>query len=345
MFPSSVRILVLEDFDQFQKRIAPILQQRPNWQIVALATESADAVGLAKELQPDLILLDIDLPRMNGIKAARDIRTVVRESRIVFLSQESSIGLLREVFRFGVWGYVNKEHAPRELISAMEAVLQGRHFIGSGGAGQGLHGERGSRPNDRTKQVLASIATPSPQKLFAAPRHEIQFFSDEAILLDRSSRLIEAALEAGHAAVVCATKPLRDDLAHALQGRHLNVDDLLRRGNYVTLDAVETLSTLVSGESLDQVKFFEIFGGAVTCAADTARGSRARVALYQECAALLWAQGREEPAIQLERLFNELANRYDVDVLCGYSVTYFHGEEDKHAIQRLCAEHSFVNSE
>jgi hypothetical protein len=59
----------------------------------------------------------------------------------------------------------------------------------------------------------------------------------------------------------------------------------------------------------------------------------------------LWEQGREEPTIQLERLFNELANRYDLDVLCGYSLTYFHGEEDSHTIQRLCAEHSSVDSE
>jgi len=345
MLQSSVRILVLQEFDQFQTSIAPILQQRPDWHVVAVASEASDAVRLAKQLQPELILLDIDLPRMNGIKAARQIRTVAPESKTVFLSHESSIGLLREVLRFGVRAYVSKEHTSSELIAAIEAVLQNSHFIGSGGASHELASAGGSHPDRRMKNVLTVMTSPSRQKPLTAPSHEIQFYSEDTVLLDRLSGFVEAALRAGHSAIVCATRSWRDDLVHALHGRGLDVVDLIRRRNYVAFDAVETLSTCTTGESLDGPKFLQLLGGVITISADAARGIRPRVALYQECASLLWAQGRQEVAIHLERLLNDLVNRYDVDVLCGYSVNYVHGDEDIHVIQRLCAEHSAVNSE
>jgi DNA-binding NarL/FixJ family response regulator len=333
------------EFHQFQTFIAPILQQRPNWHVVAVATEPSDAVRLARHLHPDLILLDLDLPRINGINAARQIRTVSRESQIVFLSRESSARVLRELFRFGVLGYVKKEYASSELIAAMEAVFQHRRFIGSGGASDELAGTGESRTERHIKEVLTEMASPSREKPISPPSHEIQFYSEDAVLLDRLGGFVEAALRAGHSAAVCATKSSRDDLVYALQGRGLDVDDLIRRRNYMAVDALETLSTFTKGESLDRPRFLEVLGGVITPAADAAQGLRPRVALYQECSSLLWAKGRDETAIQLEHLLNELVNRYDVDVLCGYSLIYFHGEEDSHVIQRLCAEHSAVNSE
>jgi DNA-binding NarL/FixJ family response regulator len=333
------------EFHQFQTFIAPILQQRPNWHVVAVATEPSDAVRLARHLHPDLILLDLDLPRMNGINAARQIRMVSPESKIVFLSRESSASVLRELLEFGVLGYVKKDYASSELIAAMEAVLQHRQFIGSGGASHELTGAGESRTERHIKEVLTEMASPSREKPISPPSHEIQFYSEDRVLLDRLSGFVEAALRAGHSAAVCATRPWRDHLVYALQGRDFDVDDLIRRRNYMAFDAVKTLSAFTTGESLDRPKFLQVLGGVITSAADAARGIRPRVALYQECSSLLWAKGRDETAIQLERLVNELVSRYDVDVLCGYSLIYFHGEEDSQVIHRLCAEHSAVNSE
>jgi len=341
----SVRVLVLMEFHQFQTFIAPILQQRPNWHVVAVAAEPSDAVRLARHLHPDLILLDLDLPRMNEINAARQIRTVSPESNIVFLSRESSAMVVRDLFRFGVLGYVKKEYASSELIAAMEAVFQHRRFIGSGEASHEL-ADTGESPTDgHIREVLNEMASPWREKPLSPPSHEIQFYSEDAVLLDRLSGFVEAALRAGHSAAVCATKSSRDDLVYALQGRGLDVDDLVRRRNYMAFDAAKILSAFTTGESLDRAKFLRVLGGVITSAVDAARANRPRVALYQECSSLLWAKGRDETAIQLERLLNELVNRHDMDVLCGYSLIYFHGEEDSHAIQRLCAEHSAVNSE
>ena len=87
------------------------------------------AVQKAVELKPDLILLDIGLPTLNGFEAARQIRTLVPESKIIFLTQESSADLMQEAFRLGASGYVVKAGAESELLTLVEAVLSGETFV------------------------------------------------------------------------------------------------------------------------------------------------------------------------------------------------------------------------
>jgi DNA-binding NarL/FixJ family response regulator len=345
MLKPSVRILVFQEFDQFQKAVAPILQQRPDWHIVAVVVDGADAVRLAAQLQPDLILLDIDLPRMNGVKAARRIRGAAPDSKIIFLGQESSIGVVQEAFRLGASSYVIKEHAGRELIPALETVLQGNQFIGSGSQGPTLVDKKEPMADHRILQVLTPLVSSSTQGVTVAPNHEVQFYSDDVIFLYRVVSLITAAWRAGQSAVVCASEPFRDDLYHVLQVREPDMDDFIQTGRYLALDTADTLSELMLGDSVNTTKFWDSLGSVITAAGEAARTRPFRVALYQECAALLWAQGREEATIQMEQLFNKLAYEYDLDILCGYSIMYFDGEEDSHLIQRICAEHSAVHSE
>jgi DNA-binding NarL/FixJ family response regulator len=89
-------------------------------------------VAKTQELQPDLILLDIGLPGLNGIEAARQIRKLVPQSKILFVSQESSADVIEEALSLGAMGYVVKAHAGSELLVAREAVREGRRFVSSG---------------------------------------------------------------------------------------------------------------------------------------------------------------------------------------------------------------------
>jgi DNA-binding NarL/FixJ family response regulator len=83
-------------------------------------------------LKPDLILLDIGLPTLNGIEAARQIRNVSPKSKIIFVSQECSTAVAQEALSFGARGYVVKTRAAMDLPAAVEAVLKGRHFVSGG---------------------------------------------------------------------------------------------------------------------------------------------------------------------------------------------------------------------
>jgi DNA-binding NarL/FixJ family response regulator len=95
-------------------------------------SDGLEAVQKAEELKPDLIVLDIGLPTLNGIEVARQIRRLVPDSKILFLSQESSADVVREALSLGALGYVVKAHAGTELLAAVQAVLQGNQFVSKG---------------------------------------------------------------------------------------------------------------------------------------------------------------------------------------------------------------------
>ena len=108
----------------------------PELEIVCELSDGLAAVQRAEELNPDLILLDIGLPSLNGIEAARQIRKLVPKAKIIFLSQESSDDVVQEVFSSGALGYVVKTFAGGELLPAVKAVLDGKPFVSEGVARQ-----------------------------------------------------------------------------------------------------------------------------------------------------------------------------------------------------------------
>jgi DNA-binding NarL/FixJ family response regulator len=129
---SPFRVLVVEDFLPFRRFICSALGEKPELQVVGEASDGQEAVHKAEELRPDLILLDIGLPTLNGIEAARQIRKLAPESKIVFVSQESSADVIEEAMNLGAMGYVVKAQAGRELLAAVDAVRDGRKFVSNG---------------------------------------------------------------------------------------------------------------------------------------------------------------------------------------------------------------------
>jgi len=133
---SSIRVLVVEDSEQFRKFICSTLGERPELQIVGEDTDGLQALQRADELQPDLILLDIGLPSLNGIEVARQILKLSPKSKILFVSQESSVDVVREALGTGAHGYVVKIDAGSELLIGVSAVLRGDQFVSRRFAGQ-----------------------------------------------------------------------------------------------------------------------------------------------------------------------------------------------------------------
>jgi DNA-binding NarL/FixJ family response regulator len=126
-----VRVLVVEDFVPYRRFILSTLASVRDLQVIDEVSDGLEAVQKAVELQPDLVLLDIGLPRLNGIGAAREIRKLVPELKIIFLTQESSAGVVHEALSVGARGYVVKTKAVRDLLAAVEAVLSGKQFVSS----------------------------------------------------------------------------------------------------------------------------------------------------------------------------------------------------------------------
>ena len=129
---SSVRILVVDDFERWRQRICSMLQTRPELHVVAEVGDGLEAVQKAQELKPDLILLDIGLPTLNGLEAADRICQVAPDARIIFLTQNSDRDVVRAALRAGARGYVLKADAGSELFSSVEAVIGGDDFVSRG---------------------------------------------------------------------------------------------------------------------------------------------------------------------------------------------------------------------
>src|SRR5580693_4119390 len=125
---SSVRVLVVEDFEPFRRFVCSRVGDSSELQVICEVSDGLEAVQKAEELHPDLILLDIGLPNLNGIEAARRIRKLSPQSKILFVSQESSADVVHEAFSLGARGYVVKIQAGSELLAAVETVLQGKQF-------------------------------------------------------------------------------------------------------------------------------------------------------------------------------------------------------------------------
>jgi DNA-binding NarL/FixJ family response regulator len=124
-----IRVLVVEDFAPFRRFICSTLQKMPNLQVICEVSDGQEAVQKAGELKPDLILLDIGLPTLNGIAAARQIHALTPEAKIIFVSQESSADVVQEALSTGALAYVVKTTANGSLLAAVEAVLEGRQFL------------------------------------------------------------------------------------------------------------------------------------------------------------------------------------------------------------------------
>jgi DNA-binding NarL/FixJ family response regulator len=124
------RVLVVDDFEPWRHFVSSLILMKPELQVVGEASDGLEAVQKAVELKPDLILLDIGLPTLSGIEAARQIRKLAPESKIIFLSQESSAEIVQEALSLGAWGYVVKTVAESELLTAVETVISGKKFVG-----------------------------------------------------------------------------------------------------------------------------------------------------------------------------------------------------------------------
>lgn len=336
---SATLILLVDDFAPWRHYVSTTLQKQPGFRIIDEASDGVEAVQKAQQLKPDLILMDVGLPLLNGIEAARRMRAVSPSSKILFLSENRSPDVADEVLRIGAAAYVVKSDAARQLLPAVEAVLQGKKFLSSS-----LTAQHQAESKQSVVPVRGSVVEPVPPHREVPASHKVGFYYDDQHLLDDATRFIGSALKNGNAAIVIATGPHRDGLLPRLQAYGLDIRAAIEQGRYIALDAASALLTFMHHEKPDPARFMTIFGQLILTAAKAAKGSHPRVVVFGEGVDLLCAEGNAEAAIQVERLGNQLTRTYNVDILCAYSLDV-ERPIDSDIFQRICAEHSAVYSQ
>jgi len=133
-----IRVIVVDDYEPWCRFVRLTLLVQEELQVIGQFTDGPEAIQKSEELQPDLILLDIGLPTLNGIEAARRIRKVSPNSKMLFVSENRSPDIAEEALSTGAAGYVVKSDAACELLPAIKAVLEGKRFISACLAGHFL---------------------------------------------------------------------------------------------------------------------------------------------------------------------------------------------------------------
>lgn len=323
MDKSQIRVLVVDDYEPWRRHFSTTLRKQQGLQVVGEVSDGLEAVQKAEELQPDLVLLDIGLPRLNGIEAARRIRKVSAATKIVLVSGSSDIAEV--ALKAGACGCVVKWDASRELLPVVKAVLEGKRFVSSSSADCGSSGLM----NDH-----ATAATHC---------HEVAFYADETSMVDGYARFIEIALESGHAVIVVVTEPHRASLLAKLEADGVDVPAVMEQGRCVLLDTADMLSRLTVDDMPDPIRCAKLAGDLIPGAAKSVKAANGRVAVCGEIAPILLSKGNGEGAIQLERLWDEITRGYGIHALCCYLWSAFPEHEADPVFQRICREHEAVH--
>jgi DNA-binding NarL/FixJ family response regulator len=125
----TLRILLADDHTVVRQGLRKVLEERPDWQVVAEAGDGREAVRLAEQYKPDVAVLDVAMPLLNGIEATRQITKRVRSVRILILSMHSDEAYVTQVLKAGAAGYLLKDSADVDLLQAVSAVSQGKSFF------------------------------------------------------------------------------------------------------------------------------------------------------------------------------------------------------------------------
>src|SRR5438270_7307815 len=181
---SPIRVLIVDDYEPWRRFASSAFQKMPGLQVVGEVSDGLQAVQKSEELQPDLILLDIALPTINGIEAARRIRKHSPCSKILFFSEERSPDIAEEALRTGATGYLLKSDAAGELLPAIQAVLEGEHFVSSSLAAQVALKATG-------EQVLVDNVVPLiSENVQITQRHDVALYRDDVLLVDGFVRFV-----------------------------------------------------------------------------------------------------------------------------------------------------------
>jgi len=315
------RVLIVDDYEPWRRHVTSTLQASPQWKVVGEAADGPEAIEKALTLHPDLILIDIGLPTLNGIEATRRILAHDASSRILFVSEHHSVDIVEAALCAGGRGYVCKSDSGRELSHAMDAVVDGRRFIGVRLGGR----------------ALANTSNESVR------RHEVAFYTDQTALVEEWAQLANAAFDRGDGFIVVATSPSREKLRELLRRRGVDVDRAGRDGRYHALDVSDVLSGFLVDGWPDEARFWKATLPLLIATAHAA--PRRRIVACGELAPSLCSKGMMAAAIRVEQLWDEAGRMFDLDVFCGYlsNVPSLQSEDDE-LFQQLCTMHTAVHS-
>ncbi len=193
----------------------------------------------------------------------------------------------------------------------------------------------------------AKVVTDGESFSASAPKnrssHTTQFYSDDTFLISAVARFLAGPLASGDAALIIATRSHREQFEQHLDAEGIDLRSVIEQGRCVFLDAAETLSHFMNGGRPQGSQFFSLIGGVLDRLRAAANGQDRRVMAFGEMVALLWLEGNGAAAIEVEKLWNQLAVTHRFHLLCAYPIKAFDKPEDAADFLKICSEHDAIS--
>jgi DNA-binding NarL/FixJ family response regulator len=177
-----LRVLVADDHAILRTGLRTLLEAQPGWKVEAEAVDGRDAVAKAKEFKPDIVVMDISMPSLNGLEATRQILKNARQTKVLILTVHESDPLIREVLDAGAQGYILKSDASRDLVAAVDALRKNKTYFTSKVAQMVLDGYL-------KKDAPAEDGHPRKERLTSRQREIVQLLAE-----GKSSKEVAVAL-------------------------------------------------------------------------------------------------------------------------------------------------------
>jgi CheY-like chemotaxis protein len=306
------RVLVADDNALILSNVSSLLAR--NFDLLAAVTDGRQALDASRRLDPDVVVLDVSMPGLNGFQTARELTRSGSRAKIVMLTMHLSDEHLAAAIDAGANGYVTKPRMLSDLERAIDHVVAGRLFMPS-------------------LTSLLSIA-PAP----GLGRHAVQFGSNDRAFLDGLSGVLAAALRRGDVAAIVATEATRAGVAERLMATGCDVAHAAERGTYISVDARVAAAQVMEGGRFDASRLAVIVDDLER---SRLAGSASHLTIVGAIAPQLCRDGHPETALQVEHAWDDLTRGLPFLTVCFYSMDCFR-ETDPDVFPRVCAPHSAV---
>jgi len=289
-------VLLVDDHPGLLDRVSAMLAA--TFEVVGAATDGAQALELERRLAPDAVVLDINMPGLDGFATMRALRSSGSRAAVVFLSLLDDDECVREAFRLGGRGYVVKSRMVTDLAAALDHVLVGRVFTPS---------------------------VPSLLETTGGWGHAAHVFSDEGAFADSLAASFDQALRRGDATCLVAAPTIRDRVIAGLRARGWDVGRSIGLRQFRVIDTQAAVDTLMRDGLPDAVRLAEIVKDLEAYRQGVCAGSSSRLTIAGTLSGSVCAAGNTTGALAIERLWNTHTAALPFFTVCGYSTSCFGG--------------------
>lgn len=206
-----IKVIVVDDHQLFREGIVTLLFSAENIEVVAQAEDGLDAIEKAKHYKPDVVLLDISMPRMNGIEATKKLKTLIAGIKVVCLSMHSEKQYVKDVLEAGADGYLLKNCTYRQLTDAIQSVYEGKKYLSEDITGMVISGYLTKSGSEASEYEKLSVREKEIFRLFAEGKTtreigELLFISVKTVNTHKQNILVKLELKSNSDLVKYALK-------------------------------------------------------------------------------------------------------------------------------------------